>query len=439
MHHIVTINLFVSIISLTALIIIYKRRRRVFHRDTKLIFSLLLLLIIIHSLINVLEWSDIAPWIDQLGDLIETLQPLFWVFFFYVFLKEIDEKKIRKSEEKYKKLFKSLKTAITVHGPDGEILSANPAAEDALGMEEKQLKMYGLKDWIGTFYKENGNRMDLEDFPVSKVFETKEPYEGKLIGVSIKGKKDIRWYAISAVPYFDEDDDIERVIVSFDEVTEAKKAEERKNFLNAMVRQDLGSKYNTIRGYLELMKDSDLSEEQEGYLEKALESSKEVGEILKLAKELKEMEEVDWSTENNIRKIIKHALEDISEIIEKKEIDVEEDYPVKDLKIMSNYSFRKLLMYLIKTRISIAGCQRIKIRVKEEYGSIMIIYEDDGKELPIEIKEIFSGRVYEGETTGAGGVLYYMIREIAEYNDAEIDVKKSELGGQKFKINFEKL
>ncbi|MFW6196514.1 MAG: PAS domain S-box protein [Thermoplasmatota archaeon] len=396
-------------------------------------------MITIHSIINILEWSGLAPWIDPLGDLIETLQPLMWVFFFYAYLREVDKRKIEESEKNYRELFESLKTAIVVHGPDGEILSANPAAEDALGMEEKELKRQVLDDWIGTFYKENKDPMDLKDFPVSKVFDTKEAYKGKMIGLSTQGKRELRWYAISAVPFFNENDKIEKVITSLDDVTEAKKAEDRKNFLNIMIRQDLGSKYNTIRGYLELLRDGDLSEKQEEYLEKALESSQEVDEILKLAKELNEIEDSDWITEINIKKVIKHALEDISDLIEKNGVSLEEDYPEKDMKVKINYSFRKLLMYLIKTRIRLSECDIIRVEVEDAYSLIRVIIEDNGSELPKEIKDIFSGRVYDGETTGAGGVLYYMIREIAGYNDTDVWIEKSELGGERFEIEFEKM
>ncbi len=438
MHHIVTINLFISAVALIAFIVLALRWEKAFRRDTKWVFIFLIVLIVIHGLINVLEWSGIAPWIDQLGDLIETLEPLMWVFFFYVFLKEVDERRIRESEKRYRELFESLKTAIVVHGPDGDILSANPSAEDALGMEEKELKRQGLDDWIGTFYNENKVPMDLDDFPVSKVFDSKESYEGKMIGVTLEGKKELKWYAISAVPFFNDEGEIEKVITSFDEVTEAKKAEERKNFLNTMIRQDLGSKYNTIRGYLELLKDGDLSKEQKDYLEKALESSKEVDEILQLAKELNEIEESYWSTEVNIKKVIKHALKDISDLMEKEEVDLEENYPEKDLKVNSNYSLRKFLMYLMKTRIQISECDMIKIEVEELYSLVRVVIEDNGQKLPQEIKDIFSGKIYEGETSGAGGVIYYMIKEIAEYNDAKIEVDDSKLGGQRFVIDLEK-
>lgn len=58
---------------------------------------------------------------------------------------------------------------------------------------------------------------------------------------------------------------------------------------------------------------------------------------------------------------------------------------------------------------------------------------DDGLELPEDVKDIFSGGKYTGETAGVGGVRYYMIREIAEHNDAEIEIRDFELGWSKIR------
>lgn len=42
------------------------------------------------------------------------------------------------------------------------------------------------------------------------------------------------------------------------------------------------------------------------------------------------------------------------------------------------------------------------------------------------------------ETTGAGGVRYYMLREIVGYNNAKKEVQDSKLGGARFEIYLQK-
>ncbi|MFW6305142.1 MAG: ATP-binding protein, partial [Candidatus Saliniplasma sp.] len=263
--------------------------------------------------------------------------------------------------------------------------------------------------------------------------------ENKIIGKSVGEKKEIKWYAVSAVPYFNEEGGIEKVITSFEDVTETKKAEERRNFLNTMVRQDLASKFSTIQGYMELMDEEGLSEEDLSYLESGLEISKDVDEILQLAKDLKEVEQINHPVKYDVVKMIQHAIYDVSHLIEEKDIEVEEKYPEHGPKISVDYSFEKLFVHLLKTRIQLARCDRIRIKVEEKGNHLCVMIEDNGADLPDEVKDIFSGKMYDGRTSGAGGVLYYMIREIAEHNEADIEVKTPESGWTRFEVYMKRV
>ncbi|MFP4142340.1 MAG: PAS domain S-box protein [Thermoplasmata archaeon] len=437
MNIIVLINIALVIVIFTGIVIVIRGWKKTFHTDTKLIFIILLFLILIYRMVTITEWSG-YPELDPVEDFIETLVPLLWVFFFYAFLKEVDEREIKQSEEKYRKLFKSLRSGIVVHGADGEIISANPAAEEALGMDEETLKKMQLEDWEGKFYKENEKPIDIDELPVLRVLDSDRVYEGSMIGIDSEDKKEIKWYAISVVPYFNEDGEIEKVIASFEDVTETKRAIERKNFLNTMIRQDLKSKYHIIQGYLELIQQDGLSGENKEYLENGLKTGKRVDEILKLAEDLKEVEEVDWKAEIDIVTEIQNAIRDLSCIIEEKDIEVEEKYPDKELKTKRDYSLRKLFKHLLKTRIQVSSGRRFKIKVEENGERIKVIIEDDGKDLPVEIKEIFSGKAYEGETSGAGGVLYYMIKKIAEHNEARVEVDRRDSDWTRFEVLLKK-
>lgn len=438
MIHIAFINLCLSVIVFISLIILFKGWRYNFRRDTKLVLIGLLTLIFTHGVINMLEWFRITPSIDPFGDLIETLEPLVWVFFFYVFLKEVEEKKVKESESKYRELFESIKVGIVVHGPEGDIKAANSAAEKALGLKEEELKRQNLEHWEGIFYKENKEIMSIDDFLVSTVLDTKQPVEGTILGISPPQRDEIKWYILSAMPYFNKNGKIKRVITSFEEITEKKKTEERKTFLNTLLRHDLNSKFQNIHGYLQLLEEEELSKEYEKYIKRALKSGKEVNEILELANELKELDEIEWISDKNVAKILEHVISDISDLIDNKDIEIEVRYPEDIGVIGSDYSLEKLFLHLLKTRIQSESCSKLKIEVKDKNDKIIVKIKDDGEKLPPEIKNLFSGKIYIGESSGAGGFRYYMIREIAEHNQANIDVKDSDMGGARFDISLNK-
>lgn len=58
--------------------------------------------------------------------------------------------------------------------------------------------------------------------------------------------------------------------------------------------------------------------------------------------------------------------------------------------------------------------------------------------MPEDIKNMFSGETYTGETTGVGGVRYYMIRQIAQHNNVKIEVWNLERNGARFDVRLEK-
>ncbi len=223
------------------------------------------------------------------------------------------------------------------------------------------------------------------------------------------------------------------------DITGLKKAKKRNDFLNTLLRQDLGAQYQIVQGYLQLLKDElDISKKHEEYLEKSIKSSKKADEILTLAKKLEEIEETDWTDEKDITKDMNSAIENISDLIEEKGIEIEKDYPKNISKVRGDYSLNTLLTHLLITRIQLGKCNRIRIVAEKKEENILLRIEDDGKQLPKEVKKIFTGEIYTGETSGIGGVRYYMLREIAKHNKAKIEVKDSDLDGACFNIQLEK-
>ncbi len=253
--------------------------------------------------------------------------------------------------------------------------------------------------------------------------------------------KDGEWrYFVDAgkVVEWDENDNPKRFIGILRDVTDRMETEQRKDFLNTLLRQDLGSKYQTIQGYLKLLEEADLSEEYEKYLKKAIKSGREADEILGLAKKLDEIEETEWAAEKDIVTVLKHVIEDISDLVEREGVEIEENYPEEISKVEGDYSLNTLFKQTLMTRIQVGECKRMRINASDREEDILLKIEDDGKQLPEDVKNLFSGDVYTGKTTGVGGVRYYMLGEIATQNEAEIEVKDSELGGSRFNIYLQK-
>ncbi len=72
--------------------------------------------------------------------------------------------------------------------------------------------------------------------------------------------------------------------------------------------------------------------------------------------------------------------------------------------------------------------------LKDDKAQIKI--QDDGNKINDRIKELLNGEAYTGKSKSVGGAKYYIIREIAEHNNAKISITESNLGGAKFTIKL---
>ena len=133
---------------------------------------------------------------------------------------------LRESEERFRTLVRDLHVGVVLNAPDGKIEFANQAA----------LKMLGITDFatIGSDVAatgmipvdEQGRDMSLADRPVATVIRTKGSVRNGTMGWRRPGVPEILWIFGNAVPQFNPDGSILRVISSFTDITEMKNAEQ---------------------------------------------------------------------------------------------------------------------------------------------------------------------------------------------------------------------
>jgi PAS domain S-box-containing protein len=127
------------------------------------------------------------------------------------------EEALGESEERYRTFFESTKDGIIISGPEGKVLSSNPAAATILGYESPQ-KLLGVS--MLNFYSDPEERKTL--------FE-KLMKQGYLRDFEVTGKrKDGKQVTatVSLTLHKDKEDNILRIEGIFRDITERKKAEE---------------------------------------------------------------------------------------------------------------------------------------------------------------------------------------------------------------------
>lgn len=129
-----------------------------------------------------------------------------------------------------------LQAGVVVHGPESAILHANEAAERFLGLTMDQLLGKSAMDPAWSFIREDGSVMPVEEYPVHRVLATRQSFRGQVVGVNRPSRGDQVWGLTNAFPEFAPDGALQRIVVTFVDITERRQAEERQRHLTEVLR-----------------------------------------------------------------------------------------------------------------------------------------------------------------------------------------------------------
>jgi len=145
--------------------------------------------------------------------------------------RDIEEKKqaeeaLRKSEEKYRVLFETMAQGVVYQNAEGNIISANPAAERILGLSFDQMIGRTSMDPRWKSIHEDGSDFPGETHPAMVALKTGERVKDTIMGVFNPKEEDYRWTIINAVPQYREGATRPyQVYTTLDDITDLRRTE----------------------------------------------------------------------------------------------------------------------------------------------------------------------------------------------------------------------
>jgi PAS domain S-box-containing protein len=132
---------------------------------------------------------------------------------------------ILKNEMQFRALIANLQVGVLKQGPDAKILLSNKKALELLGISEDQLlgKTSFDPDW--NVIHEDGSPYPGPTHPVPMVIATKKQVLDAVMGVYRPDTKDRVWLLVNAEPVFDENQELDYIICTFNDITEKKRIE----------------------------------------------------------------------------------------------------------------------------------------------------------------------------------------------------------------------
>ena len=143
---------------------------------------------------------------------------------------DLQFKRLRESEEKYRNLFETMVFGVVYQDNNGVIISANPAAEEILGLSLDQMQGKKSRDPRWRSIREDGSDFPNENYPGMEALKTGKKIKNVIMGIYHPKKEETRWIKINATPQYNYDKTKPyQVCTTFEDITEYQKDKENHN------------------------------------------------------------------------------------------------------------------------------------------------------------------------------------------------------------------
>ncbi|WP_375579180.1 chemotaxis protein CheB [Marivirga tractuosa] len=261
---------------------------------------------------------------------------------------------------------------------------------------------------------------------------------------------DGNWYQMVITPYFKEQGNFhDGVIVTFNEITELKKTENKLSRINEdhntfiySVSHDLRGPLSSLKGLISFLTDAQeagsigtekIMDMIQVSINNLLQSVDELSDIAKIENEIENCEAV------KVEEVCKEVKISLQELIYQTKAKIICDFK-EPLISFSKKNLRSILLNLISNGVKYRSPERdpeITISTKKENDYIVLSVQDNGLGMENDkIEEIFDAFKRKHTHVEGSGVGLYLVKKIVTNADGEISVE-SELGkGSTFTIHF---
>ncbi|MCD6527693.1 MAG: diguanylate cyclase [Desulfuromonas sp.] len=137
------------------------------------------------------------------------------------------KKQLQQSQTRFQALYENMTQGVIYLSTDGHVISANPAAEQIIGMSLKDLTGLSLRSIEGRILSEDGTIFPWRDYPSILALRYGKPVKNVVMGIYNPQHQSHRWLKVDAVPQFGKDKDhpIE-VFISLEDITDFRLAQQ---------------------------------------------------------------------------------------------------------------------------------------------------------------------------------------------------------------------
>ncbi len=333
---------------------------------------------------------------------------------------------LKESERKYRELFESSKDVVYITTKDGKILDINKAGEELFGYTKKELLEMNASDMYLNKEDREKFQRKIEKDGFVKDYEVKfKRKDGKVLDC-----------LLTTTAKTDSNGEVIGYYGIIRDVTEIKDAERKIEAYNILMRHDINNRNQIAIGYLEILRDMDLTEEQKEYVERILKVVKASQNLLDRVRALSKAREKHRLSRKNIEDVVRKAIREYAHAATRKGIRI--FYKGRSIDVIADDMAENIFSNIIENAITHSGCSKIEISVEEEDNFCKVSIEDDGKGIPKELKESLFLFGVKGKDSPGSGLGLHLVKTIVEGYGGFIKVKDRKGGGTIFEIYLKK-
>lgn len=349
------------------------------------------------------------------------------------------EENLRESEQRLRAILETMAEGVGVTDATGQMVYANPMAQQILGLKESEIKKRTYDDPLWQNLRIDGTPLPPEEHPMAIMMSTKQPVFDCEIAVQPPDRDKI-YVSINAAPMFDSTGNLTGGIGTFMDVTARRLASQGKDDFISIASHELKTPVTALKASLQLLQrtKTSLSEESRG---KLLEQSvKSLDKLTKLIDDLLDTSRMDQGQLKLDKQsfVISELFEDCCSSLASstdKKITYEGDV---DWEVIADHQqIGQVMINFMNNAIKYAPESDILIRaVVFDRKEVMISVEDHGPGIPKEkIGHLFKRYYrtnYQGQKFSGLGLGLYICSDIIKTHGGRIGVE-SEVGkGTKF-------
>ena len=301
---------------------------------------------------------------------------------------KVKETKLSESEIKYRTMFETMQQGVIYLDPNGYIISANPKAEEILGLTVEQMQKRNSMDSGWKAVHEDMSEFAGNDHPSMIALKTGKPASGVIMGVFNPKINNYRWIIINAIPQFRGNEKKPyQVYTTFEDITSIRNTKEilshslrEKEILLKEIHHRVKNNLQIISSLLSLQTENISDAKTRTILETAKNRIHSISVIHKHLYESDDLSQIDFK--HYLKTIISIFNSSLSEDRIKTEIKGENLLLDINTAVPASLIIHELVSNSVKHAFKSREKGKISVTVKSKESLAEITVKDNGKGLP---------------------------------------------------------